>query len=261
MPPNYFPLDEQAEWVYAVTDPMNSRLVTVSVHPPVEIEVEDIVAPGVRREVAWILRQSDRETLTFAVEREHGVELLEKRRFGQPERHALVVTSDLRWAGDATWTRPVWHYDLQTRRYRRVGDEEVTVTAGRFQCLKILVDDGDSGTIWLAPEVGIVRTVSAIEGLDPQRYTVLELHSWRVPGLPGGPPHCARCGREFRRAENVEGACRYHPGRLRDYNSYGDLGVGAPGDFWDCCMRQVHDEALPQDVPPCASGRHVDTAS
>jgi hypothetical protein len=66
------------------------------------------------------------------------------------------------------------------RRYRRVGREEVTVTAGRFECLKILLDEGETGTMWLAPGVGIVRSVGAIEGLAPTRYLVLELHSYAV---------------------------------------------------------------------------------
>ena len=34
-----FPLREGARWVYAVTDPMGSRFLTVTMEPPVEIDV------------------------------------------------------------------------------------------------------------------------------------------------------------------------------------------------------------------------------
>ena len=72
------------------------------------------------------------------------------------------------------------------------------------------------------------------------------------------PRRCARCGRAFREADNGDAACRYHPGHLRDYNDPGP-GSGAPGDFWDCCMRQV-DSGEPLDVPACAEGRHVEAS-
>jgi hypothetical protein len=181
---SYFPLRDGVSWVYSVTDPLQCRLLTVRVRPPVEIEAEDMLTHEVRRERAWVLEESERDAPHYAVERDHGVEILRRRRFGTPERQALVVDDDLRWSGEAAWARPCWRYDLQTRRYRRAGDEEVTVTAGVFWCLKILLDEGETGTYWLAPGVGIVRSVGAIEGLVPQRFSVLELHSCILPEAP-----------------------------------------------------------------------------
>jgi hypothetical protein len=88
---------------------------------------------------------------------------------------------DLRWTGEATWSHPEWHYALETMSYRRAGEEEITATVGTFRCLKILLNEGEDGTIWLAPEVGILRSVKPIEGLEPTRYSVQELHSYTVP--------------------------------------------------------------------------------
>ena len=66
---------------------------------------------------------------------------------------------------------------------------------------------------------------------------------------------CVRCGQVYRDVDNHDAACHYHPGRLRDYDSLGQPGCGAPGDFWDCCRQQIvsYNEA----VPGCAVGRHV----
>ena len=36
--------------------------------------------------------------------------------------------------------------------------------------------DGVRWTVWLAPGVGIVRSVGAVEGLPRERFSVLELH-------------------------------------------------------------------------------------
>jgi hypothetical protein len=200
---SHFPLHERATWAYAVTDPMRCQLVTVRVRPPIEIETEDLDTQAVVREKAWVLEQSDREAPSYAIERAHGVEVLQHCRIGESggrsvvvtpgtgdtgllerrrgeDRRAVVVTEDLRFAGEASWSRTLPYRGGAVRRYRRAGTEDVTVSAGRFECLKILLDEGGTGTIWLAPGVGIVRSVGAIEGLDPTRYLVLDLHSYRV---------------------------------------------------------------------------------
>jgi len=199
-----FPLHERVSWAYAVTDPMRCELVTVRVHSPVEVETEDLDTHAVVRERLWVLEHSDREAPRYAVERDHGIEVLERCRIGESERRAVVVTQDdqgvgflerrragedrravvvtedLRWTGDESWSRKLPYRGAAVRRYRRAGLEDVTVTAGRFSCVKILLDEGETGTIWLAPGVGIVRSVGAIEGLDPTRFLVLELHSYAV---------------------------------------------------------------------------------
>jgi hypothetical protein len=201
---SHFPLHERVSWAYSVTDPMRCVLVTVRVRPPVEVETEDLDTHRVVRERLWVLEQSDREAPSYAVERDHGVEILERCRIGESERRAVVVTQDehgagllerrragedrravvvtedLRWTGDESWSRKLPYRGAAVRRYRRAGTEEVTVSAGRFSCLKILLDEGETGTIWLAPEVGIVRSVGSIEGLYPTRFLVLELHSYAV---------------------------------------------------------------------------------
>lgn len=200
----FLPLRDGVSWAYAITDPMRCELVHVRVRPPVEIEVEDLDTRAVARERAWLLDRSDREAPTYAVAREHGVELLERCRIGESERRAVVVTQDLQRAGllerrrsdaerqavvvtedlrvtgDDTWSRTLPYRGSAVRRYRRAGLEEVTVTAGRFSCHTILLDEGDTGTVWVAPGVGIVRSVEAIEGLHPPRYLVIELHSHQL---------------------------------------------------------------------------------
>jgi hypothetical protein len=182
----FFPLDERARWVYAVTDPMGSRFLTVTAEAPVEVEITDVVTRQRRRERAWVLRQSDRPTLMYAVQHENGIEMIERRMLEKDTPLVLVVTGDLRWSGERSWTLPVWHYALGTRRYRRDEDEEITVPAGSFRCVKILVEEGMQGTIWLAPGLGFVRTITEIEGLV-DRYSVVQLHSFDLHG-PGGEP-------------------------------------------------------------------------
>lgn len=200
----HIPLHERVSWAYAVTDPMRCTLVTVRMRPPVDVETEDLDTHAVVRERLWVLEHSDREAPSYVVERDHGIEFLERCRIGESERRAVVVTQDdqgagllerrhagedrravvvtedLRFTGDESWSRKLPYRSGAVRRYRRAGVEEVTVSAGRFSCLKILLDEGDTGTVWLAPEVGIIRSVGAIEGLDPTRYLVLELHSYDV---------------------------------------------------------------------------------
>jgi hypothetical protein len=201
---SHLPLHERVSWAYSVTDPMRCQLVTVRVRPPVDVETEDLETHRVVHERLWVLEQSDREAPSYAVEREHGVEIFERCRIGESERRAVVVTQDehgtgllerrrasedrravvvtedLRWTGDESWSRKLPYRGAAVRRYRRAGTEEVTVSAGRFSCLKILLDEGETGTVWLAPEVGIVRSVGSIEGLYPTRFLVLELHSYAV---------------------------------------------------------------------------------
>lgn len=201
---SHFPLHENATWSYTVTDPMRCQLVTVRVRPPIDIETEDLDTQAVVRERVWVLEQSDREAPSYAIERAHGVEVLQRCRIGESggrsvvvtpgtgdtglldrrrgggDRRAVVVTEDLRFTGETSWSRTLPYRGGAVRRYRRAGVEQVTVSAGRFECLKILLDDGETGTVWLAPGVGIVRSVGAIEGLDPTRYLVLDLHSYRV---------------------------------------------------------------------------------
>lgn len=200
---SHFPLHENATWAYAVTDPMRCQLVTVHVRPPTDIETEDLDTHAVVRERAWVLEQSDREAPSYAIERAHGIEVLQQCRIGEAgarsvvvtggtgdtglldrrrgeDRRAVVVTEDLRFTGEASWSRTLPYLGGAVRRYRRAGMEEVTVSAGRFECLKILLDEGETGTVWLAPGVGIVRSVGAIEGLHPRRYLVLDLHGYRV---------------------------------------------------------------------------------
>jgi hypothetical protein len=176
MVPSHFPLRDGLSWVYSVTDPITCRLITVRLLPPGEIEVADMLTGETRPEQAWFLEETERSKQQFLLEREGGVQFLRERRFGRPERTGIVVTDDLRWAGEETWSHPGWHYSLETIRYRRAGEEEVIVTAGAFRCVKILVDEGERGTYWLAPGVGIIRSVGAIEGLAPTRYSVVELY-------------------------------------------------------------------------------------
>jgi hypothetical protein len=201
---SFFPLHERVSWAYAVTDPMRCQLVTVRVLPPVDVETEDLDTRAVVQQRLWVLAHSDREAPSYAVERDHGIELLEQCRIGGSERRAVVVTQDargagilerrqagedrravvvtedLRLTGDESWSRTLPYRGSAVRSYRRVGLEEVTVTAGRFSCHKILLDEGETGTVWFAPGVGIVRSVGSIEGLHPPRYLVLELHSYTV---------------------------------------------------------------------------------
>jgi hypothetical protein len=176
--PTYFPLRDALFWNYSATDPMDCRLSTLHVRPPVEIEVEDMLTGQAQREQAWVLEQPEGRAPRYAVEREGGVQILRRRLFGKPERQAIVVTDEYRWDGPETWSHPDWYYALTTRRYRRVGQEEITVSGGRFSCVKILIDEGEAGTVWLAADVGLVRSVHAVEGLETARYFVAELHSW-----------------------------------------------------------------------------------
>jgi hypothetical protein len=176
--PAYFPLRDGLSWTYTATDPLESRLSSVQVRSPVEIDVEDMLTGRARREQASVLEQPEERAPRYAVELEGGVQILRRRRFGRPERQAIVVTDEYRWEGEETWSHPDWNYHPTTRRYRRVGQEEITVSAGRFWCVKILLDEGETGTVWLAEGVGLVRSVHAVEGLDPTRYFVLELHGW-----------------------------------------------------------------------------------
>jgi hypothetical protein len=103
-------------------------------------------------------------------------------------RRPLVVTLDLRWAGDEAWSRPYWHYALQTRHFRRVGEEEVLVSAGRFRCLKIFVDEGEGGALWLAPGVGIVRSAAEVVSLFPTHYFTQELCGYSDERSAHRPP-------------------------------------------------------------------------
>ena len=176
--PTHFPLRDGLRWNYSATDPMDCRLATLHVRPPVEIEVEDMLTGQARREQAWVLEQPEGREHRYAVVREGGVQILRRRRFGKPERQAIVVTDEYRWEGGEAWSHPDWYYALTTRRYRRAGEEEITVSGGRFSCVKILLDEGEAGTVWLAANVGLVRSVHPVEGLDPTRYYVVELHSW-----------------------------------------------------------------------------------
>jgi hypothetical protein len=178
VPAPYFPLRDGMTWIYSVTGPVIQRIFKAWIEPQVDIEIEDLGTRAVRSARAWVLREEDAPKLTYAVESEHGVQFLRERHLDKPDRKAIVVTSDLRWGGAPTWTRPTYHYTLGTERCRREPEEEeVTVTAGRFRCLKILLDDGETGAVWLARDVGIVREVSVIDGLESLRYSVLELHT------------------------------------------------------------------------------------
>ena len=175
MPPSYFPLRVGASWVYTVASPFQ-RIVKVSVEPQTEIEVEDLATNVTRPERAWVLREDDAQEPIYAVVGEHGVRILRTRRFGTPSHTAIVLQEDLRWGGAPTWSRPSLYYGhLSTVRYERVGEEDLIVTAGRFRCLKILIDEGEAGAVWLAPGVGIVREAHILEGID--RYSVVELGS------------------------------------------------------------------------------------
>jgi hypothetical protein len=190
---SFYPLREGVTWHFTVTDPGSCVIVIVRVLPRQEIEVEDLVTHELRRELAWPLEEEvlrmlaepseepKREVRNFVVEQEEGVQFVRRSMVEKPDRRAFVVNDDLRWGGDATWSVPRQHYVLGTMRYRRVGEEEITVSAGKFRCVKILIDEGDRGTFWLAPGVGIVRSVGAIEGLFPTRYLVIELQGFRPP--------------------------------------------------------------------------------
>jgi hypothetical protein len=65
---------------------------------------------------------------------------------------------------------------------------------------------------------------------------------------------CKRCGNEFDPRANSPEACRFHPGTLRDFDRFAE-GVGAPGDYWSCCKKQVVSEGQP--VPGCQVGPHL----
>jgi len=159
--------------MYAETGPVIQRIFKVCVEPQVELEVEDLVTHAVRPQRAWVLREEDAPALTFAAEREDGIQFFRERHLGAPERRAVVLKQELRWGGEPTWLVPSLHYSLQMRQYRRAGEEDVLVPAGRFRCLKILVDDGETGAVWLAPGVGTVREAFLVEGVD--RYSVVDL--------------------------------------------------------------------------------------
>src|SRR6185295_4388455 len=175
VPPCYFPLREGASWVYVVASPLQ-KIIKVSVEPQMEIEVEDLVTHVVRPERAWVLREDDAQEPIYAVVGEYGVQILRTRRFGAPSHTAIVVHEDLRWGGAPTWSRPAlstYGNHPTTVQYRRVGEEDLLVTGGRFRCLKILIDEGEAGAVWLAPGLGIVREAHILEGID--RYSVVEL--------------------------------------------------------------------------------------
>jgi hypothetical protein len=66
---------------------------------------------------------------------------------------------------------------------------------------------------------------------------------------------CARCWTRYRERENEAGACRYHPGRLMDYDRHAQAGDGFAGDFRDCCSYTLAAEG---DMSHgCAAGWHV----
>ena len=75
--------------------------------------------------------------------------------------------------------------------------------------------------------------------------------------MDDGTRRCARCGRTYREADNGDAACSYHPGQLRDYDVMMP-GEGASGDFYDCCRGQIHSGQTKNDIPGCATGRHVE---
>ena len=65
---------------------------------------------------------------------------------------------------------------------------------------------------------------------------------------------CVQCGCEVDASKNGPDACRWHPGDLLDYDRIGKLGEGAPGDFYECCMKQI---GIGQDESGCKTGPHV----
>lgn len=66
---------------------------------------------------------------------------------------------------------------------------------------------------------------------------------------------CLRCETRYRTSENGANACRYHPGRMKDYDRYNAPGDGFAGDFWDCCSYTLKTDF---DMSHgCALGWHV----
>jgi len=175
VPDPYFPLAEGVGWIYAETGPVIQRIFKIRVEPQVELEVEDLVTHAVRPRRAWVLREEDAPKPIYAAAGEEGIEFFRKRHLSAPERQAVVLKQDLRWAGESSWSVPFLHYSLRMQQYRRAGEEDVLVPAGRFRCLKILADDGETGAVWLAPGVGIVREAFLVDGLDRDRYCVVDL--------------------------------------------------------------------------------------
>lgn len=67
---------------------------------------------------------------------------------------------------------------------------------------------------------------------------------------------CDQCGRPYRVEDNRPDACAYHPGDVHDCDRAFSSGIGAQGDFWECCGRQITSDD-PFDVPGCATGPHA----
>ena len=171
---SFFPLREGLTRHYCLATTVLVEQFDIRVGPQVEIDVTDMVGGGDHTVRAWTLEQGSTRP-RFAVEQTDGVQIFERRTFGEPAREALVMTVDWRWKGEPAWSHPTWHYSLGKMSYRRAGEEDITVTAGAYRCIKILLDDGDSGAVWLAQGVGLIRSVGRIEGLNPARYSVIEL--------------------------------------------------------------------------------------
>jgi len=71
---------------------------------------------------------------------------------------------------------------------------------------------------------------------------------------------CDQCGRPYRVEDNRPESCSYHLGDVHDHDRAFSRAVGAQGDFWDCCGRQITSDD-PFAVPGCAVGPHAPAAT
>eukprot|EP00903_Cladosiphon_okamuranus_P011696 g11001.t1 len=71
-------------------------------------------------------------------------------------------------------------------------------------------------------------------------------------GSGGGTSTCRNCKKQFRRDENEDGACSYHPGFFSGrLNRVNDVDTSGLEYFWSCCGQPD------KDHPGCTTGRHV----
>eukprot|EP00752_Nemacystus_decipiens_P012212 g10827.t1 len=67
----------------------------------------------------------------------------------------------------------------------------------------------------------------------------------------GGTYTCRNCKKQFRRDENEDGACSYHPGFFSGrLNRVNDVDTSGLEYFWSCCGQPD------KEHPGCITGRH-----
>lgn len=139
----WLPLQEGATWTYAVRGAKSTKA---------EVRVLAYRTTGV-----YSLQWDGDAKLARRVA--HGVQILEERHVGYAGTPTMMPMAELHWSGPEAWkTRTAsgcMMFDIESRR---VGNETVSVPAGRYDCFKIT--DSVGGTWWIARGVGIVKRLS-----------------------------------------------------------------------------------------------------